>query len=250
MPAMLGCSMLLKRRGSHRMEAASLTLACALLMIHILPSHSFIPSHPLPSGLVHQGQATRQISLRNRGSYQLPLERGGADHVVCKVMNRDVKPEVVEGSEVDETLDSHFLKQSIIVDASIDECYGAAADLDDYAAWCRKGGMKKVKVLDRNDDGLCSKVEFTAGKLGIDMVNIVEYSYDAPRLVKFHSISGDIMKTLDGFESLGGGDTKMTYELLLEFGFVIPEFARKQIVGAIMQTALESLKSHIEKKKR
>ena len=55
---------------------------------------------------------------------------------------------------------------------------------------------------------------------------------------------------LDRFESLGGGDTKMTYELLLEFGFVIPEFARKQIVGAIMQTALESLKDHIEKKKR
>ena len=77
--------------------------------------------------------------------------------MTSRVMNRDVKPEVVEESE--EEIDSHFLRQSIIVDASIDECYGAAADLDDYATWCRKGGMKKVKVLDRNDDGMCSKVE-------------------------------------------------------------------------------------------
>ncbi|EKX54803.1 hypothetical protein GUITHDRAFT_149861 [Guillardia theta CCMP2712] len=233
------------------METAPMALACALLMIQILPSRGFIAPLRLPSALVHQGPETRQISLRNGASCQIPRGRVGTDVVTSRVMNRDVKPEVVEESE--EEIDSHFLKQSIIVDASIDECYGAAADLDDYATWCRKGGMKKVKVLDRNDDGMCSKVEFTAGKLGIDMVNVVEYSYEAPRLVKFHSISGDIMKTLDGcfrFETLGGGDTKMTYELLLEFGFVIPEFARKQIVGAIMQTALESLKDHIEKKKR
>lgn len=139
------------------------------------------------------------------------------------------------------------LKQSVVVEANLEECYGVASNLDAYTRWCSKGGMKKVIVLERNEDELATKVQLTAGKLGVDMLNVMEYSYNFPHEVAFKSIEGDVMKTLQGryvFESSEGSPEKtdVTYELSLEFGFPLPNMVRKQICGAIMRTALTAFK--------
>jgi len=36
----------------------------------------------------------------------------------------------------------------------------------------------------------------TAGKLGVDMLNVMAYSYDFPNQVIFKSLEGDVMKRL------------------------------------------------------
>jgi len=146
---------------------------------------------------------------------------------------------------------SETLQQTVIVEASMDECFQVASDLDNYRLWCRKGGMKKVNVLERLDCGKASKVEMTAGKLGVDMLNTMEYSYDYPRQVLFKSVEGDVMKKLEGryiFEPVADAPhkTSVTYELDLEFGFPLPGMVRTQICGAIMRTALNAFKSHTE----
>ena len=194
---------------------------------------------------------------------------------------------------------SETLQQTVIVEASMDECFQVASDLDNYRLWCRKGGMKKVNVLERLDCGKASKVEvgalypfigrmrvplvsyfavatdlrrpavscdpdcdgqrlqpwpwqkraalhrvvltmridprqMTAGKLGVDMLNTMEYSYAEPNQVIFNSIEGDVMKTLNGryiFAEVEGASSKteVTYELALEFGFPLPEMVRSTV---------------------
>ncbi|KAJ1490244.1 hypothetical protein T484DRAFT_3369004 [Baffinella frigidus] len=57
------------------------------------------------------------------------------------------------------------------------------------------------------------------------------------------------MKTLAGryeFAEISRGTTEVTYTLELEFGFTLPDFARQQIAGAIMRTALNALKMYCE----
>ena len=81
----------------------------------------------------------------------------------------------------------------------------------------------------------------TAGKLGVDMLNVMQYSYDFPKQVMFTSLEGDVMKKLDGryiFEAVPEEPSKtvVTYELTVDFGFPLPVMVRNQICGAIMRT--------------
>ena len=76
----------------------------------------------------------------------------------------------------------------------------------------------------------------TAGKLGVDMLNTMEYTYDFPNQVMFRSLEGDVMKTLDGryvFAPVEGkpSHTEVTYELALEFGFPLPSMVRTTVRG-------------------
>jgi len=146
---------------------------------------------------------------------------------------------------------SEALRKSVVVEASLEDCFRVASDLDSYTKWCSKGGMKKVIVLERNDENFVSKVQLTAGKLGVDMLNVMEYTYRYPSEVSFKSIEGDVMKKLEGryiFSVVGNepSKTEVTYELDLEFGFPLPGMVRTQICGAIMRTALNAFKLYAE----
>eukprot|EP00286_Rhodomonas_abbreviata_P017710 CAMPEP_0181320720 /NCGR_PEP_ID=MMETSP1101-20121128/18279_1 /TAXON_ID=46948 /ORGANISM="Rhodomonas abbreviata, Strain Caron Lab Isolate" /LENGTH=167 /DNA_ID=CAMNT_0023428453 /DNA_START=341 /DNA_END=844 /DNA_ORIENTATION=- len=147
---------------------------------------------------------------------------------------------------------SQSVAQSIEIKADMEACFLAASDVDNYMQWCRGGGMKRVDILERiPEDGRCSKVRFTAGALGIAMINTMGYEYDDENLsVVFKSLEGDVMKTLDGcyrFEpGSNEGETLVTYELLLGFGSKLPDFAVKAITNAIIRTALGALKNYVE----
>jgi len=76
--------------------------------------------------------------------------------------------------------------------------------------------------------------QMTAGKLGVDMLNTMQYSYVTPNQVIFNSIEGDVMKTLTGryvFAEVEGAPSKtqVTYELALEFGFPLPSMVRSTV---------------------
>ena len=54
---------------------------------------------------------------------------------------------------------SEVMKQTVLVEASVERCFGVASDLDGYRVWCGKGGMKKVEVLVRNENNLATQVK-------------------------------------------------------------------------------------------
>jgi hypothetical protein len=77
------------------------------------------------------------------------------------------------------------------------------------------------------------------------------YSWDTPNKIVFRSLSGNVMKTLDGsytFTKQPRG-TLIEYELAVQFpGFGVPDMIQKQISGIIAQTAVFELKEYIRKK--
>ena len=162
-----------------------------------------------------------------------------------------------DGAAADGEDMSRTERASIVIDKDVDHCFNVAANLDSYMSWCRKGGMKEIEILNRLEDEVCplsgngraDTVRFKAGKLGVDMLNVMQYRYHHSEKVSFRSLEGDVMKKLDGCYEVkpnGAGTTEVTYNLDLEFGFKLPDFARQQIMGAIMRTALNALKLYCE----
>lgn len=53
--------------------------------------------------------------------------------------------------------------------------------------------------MERNEDGLGTKVEFLAkAPVGPEMENVLVYAFEAPHKISFRSISGNVMTSLDG----------------------------------------------------
>ena len=145
-------------------------------------------------------------------------------------------------------------KTTISVQAPAQLCLEAASDFDNYLEWSRRNGMKSVRVLERDSRGRGRLVEFTAGTLGVDMRNVVEYRYPPDGAsIEFRAASGDVIQRLEGrytFAPSGPGLTTMSYELGIGFAFSLPDFAREQVGGAIARTALEELRHYIENRAR
>jgi len=74
---------------------------------------------------------------------------------------------------------SEALKQTVIVEASIEDCFQVASDLDNYRQWCKKGGMKKINVLERLECGKASKVEVSSRHPFVGRMRAPPVSYSA-----------------------------------------------------------------------
>ena len=105
-----------------------------------------------------------------------------------------------------------------------------------------------------------------AGKFGLRTINTLLYSYSADEdQVVFQCLEGDVMPILNGryvFRDVTvtrdlAGDTsrlvpakpvtEVTYELEIGFAMGIPAWTHSALVGIILNTALVSFKSHIER---
>ena len=143
---------------------------------------------------------------------------------------------------------------TVSVRAPLQICFDCASDFDNYLEWSQPNGMKAVRVLARDPRGRGSLVEFTTGKFGLNFRNVVAYRYPADGTsIEFRCQSGDVIQRLEGrytFAPAGPGETRMTYELGVGFAFILPNFARNQISGAIARTALTELRRYIESKAR
>ena len=98
-----------------------------------------------------QPDCTRELS--NGLLCQRPRDRAGLAqrHARRTAMQTQSAPQTELVSEV--------LKQTVLVEASADHCFGVASDLDGYRTWCAKGGMKKVEILVRNENNLATQVK-------------------------------------------------------------------------------------------
>lgn len=129
-------------------------------------------------------------------------------------------------------------------------CYEIAADFGQTLNWAKKNGMQEVKVLDKHEDGRGKRVQFRAKPpLGPYLDNVLVYKYDVPNTIAFRSLSGNVMKTLDGAYTFSkqGSNTVISYEIAVQFpGVGVPDMIQKQITGVIAQTAVFELKEYIK----
>ena len=130
------------------------TAASALLVLWLGEVSGFAP---MGAGVLRRSPALRSteaavLSLqqprsaeRARMLDQLSARRSTAVHAAPKEAGSEVIAET--------------LKQSCVVEASMEDCFEVASDLDSYRKWCAKGGMKQVEVVERLECGKASKVK-------------------------------------------------------------------------------------------
>ena len=135
-----------------------------------------------------------------------------------------------------------------LVAAGPRKCWGVATDYESYPDWARD--VKDVALLERDDQGRGSKVEYRVAGLGRSIRYVLEYDYsEAPAAFSWHLVEGDVLRQLDGryaFEPEGDG-TRVTYDLVVDISIPLPGPLKRRAAGMIMGTALRELKKEAEK---
>lgn len=140
--------------------------------------------------------------------------------------------------------------ESILVNASPLVVYGVVIDFERYIDWV--GDLKRIEVLERDDDGRALDVEFRAAAFGRSTTYSLHYDYgDVPEQLSWHQVDGDLTETLNGryrFE-LAGDATLVTYDLEVELLVPIPSFIKSRAAYRIQTQALRELKARAEQLK-
>jgi hypothetical protein len=129
-------------------------------------------------------------------------------------------------------------------------CWEVATDFEAYPEWAKD--IKEAEVVHRDTEGRASVVRFRAAAMGRSTTYLLGYDYtDAPSVLAWRLLEGDITKQLDGsyaFKAVDGDDsvTDVDYELTAELVVPLPGFVKRRAEGRIMQTALRDLKARVE----
>jgi ribosome-associated toxin RatA of RatAB toxin-antitoxin module len=137
--------------------------------------------------------------------------------------------------------------ESIVVNASPLAVYQVVTDFERYDDWV--GDLKRIEVLERDDQDRPLEVEFRAAAFGRSTTYTLRYDYSrAPQQLSWRQVVGDLTETLDGeyrFEPAGEG-TKVTYDLEVELLVPIPAFIKSRAAYRIQTQALRELKARAE----
>jgi ribosome-associated toxin RatA of RatAB toxin-antitoxin module len=134
------------------------------------------------------------------------------------------------------------------VSASPERCFAIVADIERYPEWA--ADIKSIVVDERDAEGRPLQVTFRVAAFGRSTTLTLTYDYsEAPRILSWTSIKGDITSRWDGsyvFEPGEGGGTEVTYHLEAELRVPIPSFIKMRATSRIMSTAMRELKARVE----
>lgn len=140
--------------------------------------------------------------------------------------------------------------QSVEIDASIQECFEIAADIEGAPEW--QGSLKEVDVLERDADGRPLVVETVSDAKVKTVRSRLRFSYDEPNGMRWVQEKGDT-RSVEGwwdFEDLGDGRTRATYGLEVDPGRMLGMLMRGPVEGQVraflLGGAAQGLKQHAE----
>jgi ribosome-associated toxin RatA of RatAB toxin-antitoxin module len=140
--------------------------------------------------------------------------------------------------------------QRLTIAASPQQLFDVVTDFDRYTEWIRD--LKAVEVVSRDDEGRALEVRYRAAAMGRSTSYTLRYDYsDAPRILPWRLVHGDIMRRLDGsYEFVPVPDdpdrTEVVYHLTVELVVPLPGFVKRRAESKIMHNALRELKAHVE----
>lgn len=138
--------------------------------------------------------------------------------------------------------------EQMIVSAPVERCFAVVADFERYPEWA--ADIKKVEVLQRDEQGRGTRVSYRAAAFGRSTSYTLSYDYTgAPGRISWVQVDGDLTRRLDGeyvFEPGGDGETEITYHLAVDLRIPIPGFVKRRAEGRIVHTALRELKARVE----
>ena len=135
--------------------------------------------------------------------------------------------------------------QSADVAASPQRCFEALTDYERLPEW--QGAVKSVRVLERDEQGRGTVVEYEVDAKLKTVRYRLRQVYDAPRRLGSEYLGGDF-RDFTGewrFREQGGG-TRVELDLDIDPGRFVPGPVRRAIADAVMKRALGDLKAHLE----
>ena len=137
--------------------------------------------------------------------------------------------------------------EHIDVAASPARCFDVATSFETYPEWT--SDVKQARVLQRDDLGRGSRVEFHVAGLGRRLRYVLEYDYrEAPHAFSWSLVEGDMLRALDGRYrfTAGAGGTRVDYTLRVDLAIPMPGLVKRRASGMIMGNALRDLKRTVE----
>jgi len=134
---------------------------------------------------------------------------------------------------------------ALVIAADAETCFEAITDYETFPEW--QSAVKAVDVLSRDESGRGREVRFAIDAKVREVAYTLRYSYDAPRLITWDYVDGDV-KSVDGdfrFEDHAGG-TLATYSLEIDPGVWLPGPVKKVLTDQVMKRSVEDLKRRVE----
>ena len=139
------------------------------------------------------------------------------------------------------------VSDSIDIEASAEEIFAIATDLEKYPEW--NANIKEVEVQESDDEGRPTKVWMKVDAKVKTVQYTLEYDYsEAPDSFSWSLLEGDV-KELSGSYVFDEFDdvTEVRYETKVDPGFPIPGILKRQAEKQIVKGALQDLKKRAEK---
>ena len=137
--------------------------------------------------------------------------------------------------------------RTIEIDAPPERCYALMTDYERIPSW--QGAVKSIDVLERDDQGRGSVLEYEVDA----KFKVVRYTlrqvYDEPHRLSSEYLGGDF-RDFSGewrFQPAGEGRTRAELDLSIDPGRFVPGPVRGAISDAVMKRALRDLKREAEK---
>ncbi|MBI4515133.1 MAG: SRPBCC family protein [Deltaproteobacteria bacterium] len=136
------------------------------------------------------------------------------------------------------------------VAAPVRDCFAAITDFDAYPAW--SPAIEEIHVLERYPDGLARLVEFHINMKLKTLRYVLEYEYNEPHRLTWHSVEGDI-QSIEGsyeFEKLTARTTQATCRQAVVTGFWVPGPIRRLLERSAVQQSVLEFKAEAERRSR
>ncbi|MFT4188448.1 MAG: SRPBCC family protein [Aeromicrobium sp.] len=136
----------------------------------------------------------------------------------------------------------------IVIDAPADRVMAAIADFEAYPRWAT--GMRTVEVRSVGANGLAETVYFELDASPIRDHYTLAYTWNGDRSVSWQIAEpGEMLTSMDGaytLEPVGGGGTKVTYQLRVEVSIPLLGMLKRKAEKVVVDAALKGLKRHVE----
>jgi len=138
------------------------------------------------------------------------------------------------------------------INAPLDEVWAVVVDVEKAPQW--QGGMDGLTALDRDGEGRATLTEAVADIKVRKVKSTIRFNYSGgPNKLSWSQEKGEL-KSVDGawvLEDLGGGTTKATYEIEVDFGRMLGALIRGPVEAAVRSMLVSArageLKARVEK---
>lgn len=119
------------------------------------------------------------------------------------------------------------------IDAPLDQVWALVENVESAPEW--QGGLKAMRVLDRDGDGRAVRCETETDAKVKSVKSIVRFTYDGPDRLSWTQEKGDL-KSVQGswqLEDFGGDRTRATYSIDVDLGRTLGMLVRGPVVDLL-----------------